>query len=63
MAIENWVVREIEALTAFRHDSHENPELLYETERTAAKVADDAIGWGCSYWVQLVRDRLPAEPC
>ncbi|WP_319529282.1 M20 aminoacylase family protein [uncultured Cohaesibacter sp.] len=40
MAIENWVSRDIEALTAFRHDLHENPELLYECNRTAAKVAE-----------------------
>ena len=40
MAIENWVAREIEGLIAFRHDLHENPELLYEVHRTAAKVAE-----------------------
>ncbi|EKE71280.1 MULTISPECIES: M20 aminoacylase family protein [Roseobacteraceae] len=40
MAIENWVAREIEDLIAFRHDLHENPELLYEVHRTAAKVAE-----------------------
>lgn len=39
MAVENWVSREIEALTAFRHDLHENPELLYDVHRTSAKVA------------------------
>lgn len=47
MAIENWVVREVEALTAFRHDLHENPELLYETERTAGKVAEALVQMGC----------------
>ena len=39
MAIENWVSREIESLTAFRRDLHENPELLYDVHQTAAKVA------------------------
>jgi hippurate hydrolase len=40
MAIGNWVSREIEYLTAFRRDLHENPELLYEVPRTARKVAE-----------------------
>lgn len=39
MAIGNWVSRDIDMLTAFRHDLHENPELLYEVHRTADKVA------------------------
>jgi len=39
MAIHNWVARDIEFLTAFRRDLHENPELLYDLPRTAAKVA------------------------
>lgn len=40
MVIGNWVSRNIDELTAFRHDLHENPELLYEVHRTAGKVAD-----------------------
>lgn len=40
MAVENWVSREIEELTAFRRDLHENPELLYDVHRTASKVAE-----------------------
>nr|WP_321511602.1 M20 aminoacylase family protein [uncultured Celeribacter sp.] len=40
MAVGNWVSRELAALTAFRHDLHENPELLYELPRTAMKVAE-----------------------
>ena len=39
MAVENWISKEIEALTAFRRDLHENPELLYDVTRTAATVA------------------------
>jgi hippurate hydrolase len=40
MAIENWVARDVETLTAFRRDLHRNPELLYDTHRTAATVAE-----------------------
>jgi len=40
MAIENWVARHVETLTAFRRDLHQNPELLYDLPRTAATVAD-----------------------
>lgn len=40
MAIENWVGKELEKLTAFRRDLHQNPELLYDTVRTAATVAE-----------------------
>ncbi len=39
MAVENWVAREVESLTAFRRDLHQNPELLYDLPRTAATVA------------------------
>lgn len=40
MAVENWVAAEIENLTAFRRDLHQNPELLYDVTRTAASVAE-----------------------
>ncbi len=40
MAVENWVAKQIDALTAFRRDLHQNPELLYDVTRTAAKVAE-----------------------
>lgn len=39
MAIENWVAKEIDSLTAFRRDLHQNPELLYDVTRTATSVA------------------------
>lgn len=39
MAIENWVSKELDTLTAFRRDLHGNPELLYDVQRTAAQVA------------------------
>jgi hippurate hydrolase len=34
-------------ITAWRHDFHENPELLFEVHRTAARVADLCRGFGC----------------
>ena len=40
MAVENWVVKDLAELTAFRRDLHRNPELMYEVHRTAKKVAD-----------------------
>lgn len=40
MAVENWVSKEVAALTEFRRDLHRNPELLYEVTRTAASVAE-----------------------
>ncbi|MAY87287.1 MAG: amidohydrolase [Pseudooceanicola sp.] len=40
MAVENWVAKEVEQLTAFRRDLHQNPELLYDVTRTAATVAE-----------------------
>lgn len=40
MAVENWVAKHVENLTAFRRDLHQNPELLYDLPRTAATVAD-----------------------
>ena len=39
MPIENWVAQHVENLTAFRHDLHQNPELLYDVPRTASTVA------------------------
>ncbi|ETA50092.1 M20 aminoacylase family protein [Ponticoccus alexandrii] len=40
MAVENWVAKEVAELTEFRRDLHMNPELLYDVERTAQKVAE-----------------------
>ncbi|OWU80543.1 M20 aminoacylase family protein [Phaeobacter sp. 22II1-1F12B] len=40
MAVENWVAKELESLTEFRRDLHQNPELLYDVTRTAATVAE-----------------------
>ncbi|MEZ7813601.1 MAG: M20 aminoacylase family protein [Paracoccaceae bacterium] len=40
MPIKNRFSELLPEITAWRHDFHENPELLFDVERTAAKVAD-----------------------
>ncbi len=40
MPVENWTSNQIEELVAFRRDLHQNPELLYDVNRTAEKVAE-----------------------
>jgi hippurate hydrolase len=40
MPVENWVSRQLDELVEFRRDLHRNPELLYDVERTATKVAE-----------------------
>jgi len=40
MAVENWVAKQVADLAEFRRDLHMNPELLYDVERTAQKVAE-----------------------
>ncbi len=39
-------------ITAWRRDFHENPELLFEVHRTAARVADLCRGFGCDEVVE-----------
>lgn len=40
MPVENWTSNQLDDLVAFRRDLHKNPELLYDVERTAEKVAE-----------------------
>ncbi|WP_273728546.1 M20 aminoacylase family protein [Brucella gallinifaecis] len=40
MPVENWTSNQLDDLVAFRRDLHENPELLYDVNRTAEKVAE-----------------------
>jgi hippurate hydrolase len=40
MPVENWTSNQMDELVAFRRDLHENPELLYDVNRTAEKVAE-----------------------
>ncbi|PSM16247.1 M20 aminoacylase family protein [Nitratireductor sp. StC3] len=39
MAVENWVSRHLDELISFRRDLHAHPELLYDVDRTAGRVA------------------------
>ncbi|MBC2886557.1 amidohydrolase [Ochrobactrum sp. CM-21-5] len=40
MPVENWTSNQLDDLIAFRRDLHQNPELLYDVNRTAEKVAE-----------------------
>ncbi|KAB2678780.1 M20 aminoacylase family protein [Brucella tritici] len=40
MPVENWTSNQLDELVAFRRDLHENPELLYDVNRTSEKVAE-----------------------
>ncbi len=39
-------------ITAWRHDFHQHPELLFEVHRTAARVAELCRGFGCDEVVE-----------
>jgi hippurate hydrolase len=47
MPIVNRVAALSDEMAAWRHDFHENPELLYEVHRTAGIVADKLRAFGC----------------
>src|SRR3954454_23150474 len=56
-------------ITAWRHDIHAHPELLYDVHRTAASVAEKLKAFGCDEVatglgrtgvVGLIRGRRPA---
>src|SRR5207237_5810640 len=47
MPIVNRVAALSDEMSAWRHDIHENPELLYEVHRTAGIVADRLREFGC----------------
>tara|TARA_R110002096_G_scaffold9867_2_gene38557 strand:+ start:6029 stop:7231 length:1203 start_codon:yes stop_codon:yes gene_type:complete len=47
MPVKNRFAEMMPELTAIRRDLHENPELLFEVHRTAAKVADLLREYGC----------------
>jgi amidohydrolase len=47
MPIVNRVVDLHDEITAWRHDLHAHPELLYDVHRTAASVADKLKSFGC----------------
>ncbi|RXH17364.1 M20 aminoacylase family protein [Bradyrhizobium guangzhouense] len=47
MPIVNRIAALSDEMAAWRHDFHENPELLYEVHRTAGIVADKLREFGC----------------
>ena len=47
MAVKNRFAELHDEITAWRRDIHENPELLYDTNRTAALVAEKLGEFGC----------------
>ena len=47
MPVKNRFAELHDEITAWRRDIHEHPELLYETHRTSALVADKLTEFGC----------------
>lgn len=47
MPIKNRFAEMLPEITAWRRDLHENPEILFDTHRTAQVVADKLQGFGC----------------
>jgi len=47
MPVKNRFAELLPEITAWRRDLHENPEILFETHRTAAVVADKLTVFGC----------------
>ncbi|WP_417523791.1 M20 aminoacylase family protein [Marinovum sp.] len=47
MPVKNRFAELQDEITAWRRDLHENPELLFDTHRTAATVADKLRAFGC----------------
>ncbi len=47
MPVKNRFAELLPEITAWRHDLHENPEILYETHRTSGIVAEKLRAFGC----------------
>ncbi len=52
MPVKNRFAELLPEITAWRRDFHENPELLYEVHRTAARVAELCRDFGCDEVVE-----------
>ncbi|WP_424973999.1 M20 aminoacylase family protein [Dinoroseobacter sp. S124A] len=52
MPIKNRFAELLPEITAWRRDLHENPELLFDTHRTAAMVAEKLRAFGCDEVVE-----------
>jgi len=47
MPVKNRLAEMHDEITEWRRDMHENPEILFETHRTSALVAEKLQGFGC----------------
>jgi hippurate hydrolase len=47
MPIKNRFAELLPEIVGWRHDFHENPEIMYEVQRTAARVAELCRAFGC----------------
>jgi amidohydrolase len=47
MAVRNRFAELLPEITGWRHDFHENPELMYDVHRTAARVTELCKSFGC----------------
>ena len=52
MPVKNRFADLLPEITAWRHDFHEHPELLFDVQRTAGKVADLLRSFGCDEVVE-----------
>jgi amidohydrolase len=52
MPVKNRFAELLPEITAWRHDFHEHPELLFDVQRTAARVADLLRDFGCDEVVE-----------
>ncbi|MEM9708549.1 MAG: M20 aminoacylase family protein [Pseudomonadota bacterium] len=54
MAIRNRFAELLPEITAWRRDFHEHPEILYDTHRTSAIVAEKLRSFGCDEVVEAI---------
>ncbi|MDR9428144.1 MAG: M20 aminoacylase family protein [Salibaculum sp.] len=54
MPVKNRFAEMLPEITAWRRDLHENPELMFDTHRTAGIVADKLRAFGCDEVVEAV---------
>ena len=52
MPVKNRFAEMLPEITAWRHDFHQHPELLFDVQRTASRVADLLRGFGCDEVVE-----------
>ena len=52
MPVKNRFAELLPEITAWRHDFHRHPELLFDVHRTAARVAELCRGFGCDEVVE-----------